>query len=253
MKKSKKILIAILIIIALIGIVFLTYKVLDEKQQASKNEEYKLNGYIIKPIETEEESFSEDVLNENEIIEEEKIETNEAIESIEQTEQTEQKESEMNIKTENNKQQTSNNGILPESQEIKLEYDNNSTGTIEIPKIGLVAPIKEGTDLETLAQYVGHFSNSSVWDGNVALAAHNRGTSVKHYFDRINELVNGDTIIYKTKLGERSYKVISSKEIENTDWSVTESNANENNTITLITCIRNQPEKRLCVIAEEKN
>ena len=250
MKKSKKILIAILIIIALIGIVFLTYKVLDEKQSASKNEEYKLNGYIIKPIEAQEESFSEDVLNENEIIEEEKIEINESTERIEETEQ---KESEINIKTENNKQQISDNGILPETQEIKLEYENNSTGTIEIPKIGLVAPIKEGTDLETLAQYVGHFSNSSVWDGNVALAAHNRGTSVKHYFDRINELVNGDTIIYKTKLGERSYKVISSKEIENTDWSVTESNANENNTITLITCIRNQPEKRLCVVAEEKN
>ena len=250
MKKSKKILIAIFIIMALIGIVLLTYKVLDEKQSASKNEEYKLNGYIIKPIEAQEESFSEDFLNENEIIEEEKTEPNEAIERIEETEQ---KESEMNIKTENNKQQTSNNGILPETQEIKLEYENNSTGTIEIPKIGLVAPIKEGTDLETLAQYVGHFGNSSVWDGNVALAAHNRGTSVKHYFDRINELVDGDTIIYKTKLGERSYKVISSKEIENTDWSVTESDANENNTITLITCIKNKPEKRLCVIAEEKN
>lgn len=248
MKKSKKILIAILIIIALIGIVFLTYKVLDEKQQASKNEEYKLNGYIIKPIEAQEESFSEDVLNENEIIEE-----NNNTETPELTQETELKESETNIEIEKKAEQISDNGILPEKQETNLEYDDNSTGTIEIPKIGLIAPIKEGTDLETLAQYVGHFSNSSVWDGNVALAAHNRGTSIKHYFDRINELVNGDTIIYKTKLGERSYKVISSKEIENTDWSVTESNANENNTITLITCIRNQPEKRLCVIAEEKN
>lgn len=245
MKKSKKILIAILIIIALIGIAFMTYKVLDERQSASKNQEYKLNGYIIKPIETQEESFSEDVLNENEIIEEDK--------DRESIQETEPKESETNTEIENNAEQISDNGILPETQETNLEYNDNSTGTIEIPKIGLVAPIKEGTDLETLAQYVGHFSNSSVWDGNVALAAHNRGTSVKHYFDRINELVNGDTIIYKTKLGERSYKVISSKEIEHTDWSVTESNANENNTITLITCIRNQPEKRLCVVAEEKN
>lgn len=249
MKKSKKILITIFIILALIGIVFLTYKVLDERQSASKNQEYKLNGYIIKPIDKQqEESFTEDVLKENEIIEE-----NSNTETTELIQEAEQKESETNIEIENKTEQILDNGILPETQETNLEYRDNSTGTIEIPKIGLVAPIKEGTDLETLAQYVGHFSNSSVWDGNVALAAHNRGTSVKHYFDRINELVNGDTIIYKTKLGERSYKVISSKEIEHTDWSVTESNANENNTITLITCIRNQPEKRLCVIAEEKN
>ena len=249
MKKSKKILITIFIILALIGIVFLTYKVLDERQSASKNQEYKLNGYIVKPIDKQqEESFTEDVLKENEIIEE-----NSNTETTELIPEAEQKESETNIEIENKTEQILDNGILPETQETNLEYKDNSTGTIEIPKIGLVAPIKEGTDLETLAQYVGHFSNSSVWDGNVALAAHNRGTSVKHYFDRINELVNGDTIIYKTKLGERSYKVISSKEIEHTDWSVTESNANENNTITLITCIRNQPEKRLCVIAEEKN
>lgn len=245
MKKSKKVLIAILIIIALIGIAFMTYKVLDERQSASKNQEYKLNGYIIKSIETQDDNYSEDVLSEDVTLEENN--TNET------TQMTEQKESETNIKNENNTASITYDGILPETQETNLEYNDNSTGTIEIPKIGLVAPIKEGTDLETLAQYVGHFSNSSVWDGNVALAAHNRGTSVKHYFDRINELVNGDTIIYKTKLGERSYEVISSKEIENTDWSVTQSNTNENNTITLITCIRNQPEKRLCVIAEEKN
>lgn len=138
-------------------------------------------------------------------------------------------------------------------EDITLENEDNTIGTIEVPKIELIAPVKEGTNLDILAEFVGHFSNSSVWDGNVALAAHNRGISVKHYFDRINELVNGDIIIYKTKLGERCYNVISSKEITNTDWSVTESNSKDKNTITLITCISNQPEKRLCVVAEEKN
>ena len=111
MKKSKKILIAILIIIALIGIVFLTYKVLDKKQSASKNEEYKLNGYIIKPIEAQEESFSEDVLNENEIIEE-----NNNTETLESTQETELKESETNIEIEKNAEQILDNGILPEIQ-----------------------------------------------------------------------------------------------------------------------------------------
>jgi len=138
-------------------------------------------------------------------------------------------------------------------EDIEMQDENEIIGTLEIPKLELSAPIKEGIDQEILAENIGHFNNSSVWDGNVCLAAHNRGSSVKHYFDRINELVNGDTIIYKTKLGERSYQVIQVKEIENTDWSITESKTNDKNTITLVTCITNQPEKRLCVIAEEKN
>lgn len=136
--------------------------------------------------------------------------------------------------------------------DIDLQNEDEVIGTLEIPKLELSAPIKEGIDQEILAEYIGHFNNSSVWDGNICLAAHNRGSSVKHYFDRINELVNGDSIIYKTKLGERSYQVIETKEIENTDWSITGSKTDDKNTITLVTCITNHPEKRFCVIAEEK-
>lgn len=136
--------------------------------------------------------------------------------------------------------------------DIDLQNEDEVIGTLEIPKLELLAPIKEGIDQEILAEYIGHFNNSSVWDGNICLAAHNRGSSVKHYFDRINELVNGDSIIYKTKLGERSYQVIETKEIENTDWSITDSKTDDKNTITLVTCITNHPEKRFCVIAEEK-
>lgn len=136
--------------------------------------------------------------------------------------------------------------------DIDLQDENEVIGTLEIPKLELSAPIKEGIEQEILANSIGHFNNSSIWDGNVCLASHNRGDSVKHYFDRINELVNGDTIIYKTKLGERSYQVIQTKEIENTDWSITENKTKDKNTITLVTCITNQPEKRFCVVAEEK-
>ena len=136
--------------------------------------------------------------------------------------------------------------------DIDLQDENEVIGILEIPKLELSAPIKEGIEQEILANSIGHFNNSSIWDGNVCLASHNRGDSVKHYFDRINELVNGDTIIYKTKLGERSYQVFQIKEIENTDWSITENKTKDKNTITLVTCITNQPEKRFCVIAEEK-
>lgn len=62
-------------------------------------------------------------------------------------------------------------------------------------------------------------------------------------------LKNGDEIIYKTKLGTKTYEVYESTVIEATDWSVIE-NTNEN-IVTLITCIENDASSRLCVRAKE--
>lgn len=131
-----------------------------------------------------------------------------------------------------------------ELDELDME-ENNLIGELEIPKINLKAKISEGIDLDVLAGDIGHFTNSSVWDGNIALASHNRGSDVVHYFENINQLVEGDIIIYRSEMGERRYKVSSIKEIENTDWSVTEDTGE--NMITLITCVINKPEVRLCV------
>ena len=130
----------------------------------------------------------------------------------------------------------------------ELEENENVIGILEIPKIDLIAPIQEGTDLDTLKVAIGHFSESSFWTGNVALASHNRSKYVQ-YFERINELQSGDEIIYKTKFGTRKYIVYDSKIIESTDWSVIENT--ENNIITLITCIMNDSSSRLCVKAKE--
>lgn len=135
--------------------------------------------------------------------------------------------------------------LTEEEMEQQDMTENNIIGTLEIPKINLKANIAEGIDWDTIALNIGHFSNSSVWNGNIALAAHNRGSEVEHYFENINQLEKGDLIIYKSEMGERRYKVNSIREIENTDWSVTENT--EENKITLITCITNKPESRLCV------
>lgn len=143
--------------------------------------------------------------------------------------------------------------VLTEEELEQLDMiENKAIGTLEIPKINLNAPISEGVDWDTIAINIGHFSNSSVWDGNIALAAHNRGSQVEHYFENINQLEKGDLIIYKSEMGERRYKVDSIREIEYTDWSVTENT--KDNRITLITCVTNKPEVRLCVqgILEEE-
>lgn len=130
-----------------------------------------------------------------------------------------------------------------ESEGTKEEYIEN-IWQIEIPKIGLVAPISEGTSQEVMLEFVGHFEDTSIWNGNIGLAAHNRGYPI-NYFSRLKELKKGDKIIYKTKNGIKTYSVKTIVIIDDTDWSYLQK-TNENK-ITLITCVENKPSQRLCV------
>ena len=56
-----------------------------------------------------------------------------------------------------------------------LYYKGGHLGRLEIPVLDLSAKIYEGTGSATLAKGVGHFEETSIWGGNVCLAAHNRG------------------------------------------------------------------------------
>ena len=131
----------------------------------------------------------------------------------------------------------------------KIEQDANVLGKIKIKKIGVEAPIMDGTSQDVLRMSVGHFKRTNYWNGNVALASHNRG-SYAHYFKNINKLDIGDEITYQTKLGTRIYQVSEIEEISENDLSVLE--GTESNTITLITCIVNKSNLRLCVRGIEK-
>nr|MBP3680550.1 class D sortase [Clostridia bacterium] len=126
-------------------------------------------------------------------------------------------------------------------------HNGDVIGLILIPKINIEAPIREGTSQKVMENSVGHFVESDYWDGNVSLASHNSGTSA-HYFEKINTLEINDEIIYKTVNGTKKYRVQHINKIKSTDWSmINKKSNNENNTITLITCINRQPNYRLCV------
>ena len=128
-----------------------------------------------------------------------------------------------------------------------LYYANGSLGTLKIPAIGLSVKVYEGTGSATLAKGAGHFSNTSLWDGNCCLAAHNRGTN--NYFGKIHTLESGDTITWTTKLGTRTYEVVSVEKVLETDTSGTA--ATSDNRLTLYTCVRDQREYRWQVQAVE--
>ena len=128
-----------------------------------------------------------------------------------------------------------------------LYYKNGSLGRLEIPALDLSVRIYQGTDSKTLAKGVGHFEDTSIWEGNVCLAAHNRGTN--SYFGQIHTLNTGDKITLTTKLGTRTYKVTDVSKVSETDRSGLADSGE--NMLTLYTCVRNQRDQRWCVTAVE--
>ena len=129
-----------------------------------------------------------------------------------------------------------------------LHYANGSLGTLAIPSIGLTVGVYEGTDSAALLKGAGHFENTSIWNGNVPIAGHNRG--VRNDFGKIHTLKSGDLITFTTVLGTRTYAVSSVTKVDVTDTSGLASTAE--NCITLYTCVEDQPAYRWCVRGVEQ-
>lgn len=140
------------------------------------------------------------------------------------------------------------NIIQEETKEEEKETKEN--WYLEIPKINLKAPISEGTTSEVMDDYIGHFEETSKDLGNIGLAAHNRGYK-NNYFRDLKQLQENDEIYYTHNGKTRKYVVTKSTIIKDTDWTYLEET--QENTITLITCVENQPEYRRCIQGEEKN
>ena len=133
-----------------------------------------------------------------------------------------------------------------EQEEIVYE---DTIGTLTIPDILLDnAPIKEGTTMSILSSAIGHFTSTSLYAGNVGLASHNGGEN-GDFFRNLNKVKVGTEIYYTTNFGTRRYIVKDIQVIDETDWSLLE--GTEDNRLTLITCVKGQNNKRLCVQAIE--
>lgn len=146
---------------------------------------------------------------------------------------------EININKENDRENKNN------KEQETLDLGN---WYIEIPKINLSAPIAEGTDESTLNTKVGHFLDTPIETGNVGLAAHNRGYEY-NFFQNLKKIKKEDKIIYTHDDFKRTYIVDKIEIIENTNWEYLKNS--EENKITLITCVENEPKYRRCVQAVE--
>ena len=128
-----------------------------------------------------------------------------------------------------------------------LKRADGSIGALVIPSLSINMKAYEGTSSASMSKGVGHFPESSGWNGNVALCGHNRGA--QYIIGGIKDLKTGDVIQYTTVLGTRTYAVTFVGTISRTDWTYIA--ATSDNRITLVTCLSNQPEYRTCVQAVE--
>lgn len=146
----------------------------------------------------------------------------------------------------------SNNIESISTKETRIEKQEENTQAQEwkliIPKINVSANIQEGTSGEVINNYIGHFQETPLVNGNIGLIAASAGYK-ENYFSRLDELVEGDVIIYILGENKKEYKVTKNIEIEETDWSYLSST--EDNKLTLITGILEKPESRRCVQAIE--
>lgn len=135
--------------------------------------------------------------------------------------------------------------ILKTNQVVLNQYKQNDW-RIFIPTLNLDAPILDGTSQSILRKAVGHFEDTPTLDGNVCLAAHNRGYKY-NFFQEIKRLNIGDVITYQKGEVSRIYSVKWKGKIEETDLSYIKNT--KENMLTLLTCVEDMPEYRLCVQA----
>lgn len=138
--------------------------------------------------------------------------------------------------------------LLPAFTQLTEDFklSNGAIGKISIPAIGIKNYyLWEGETTASMKKGLGHFSDTSVWNGNVAVCGHNRGAT--YTIGDIKDLEIGDTITYTTSEGTRTYKVETVTKISSSDWSYLQPTSD--NRLTLITCVANDSSSRWCVQA----
>lgn len=130
----------------------------------------------------------------------------------------------------------------------QVRNSDGSIGVLRIPTINLKVTAFDGDTFTAMKKGVGHLPSTSCWNGNIGLVGHNRGTN--DYFGDLKNLEIGDEMTYTTNLGTRTYVVKSITKISDTDWSRLQYTSD--NRLTLITCVEDVPDKRLCIQAVEK-
>ena len=134
---------------------------------------------------------------------------------------------------------------------VSSSSDSKNVGSyLSIPAIKLYnIKIKDGIDESTLNEYIGHFPNTSNWNGNIGLAAHNRGYK-NNYFENLKDLKEGEVVLYFYNNKCIEFIVKTKTIIKDTNWSYLEKTKDDR--LTLITCVEDEKEYRRCIQCVKK-
>ena len=140
-----------------------------------------------------------------------------------------------------------NNNILANLASTPLRVTGNAIAVLDIPEYSIRGQIVEGTDDETLKNYIGKFIGSADPGqiGNFSLAAHNN--IYTELFRNLHKVQIGDKIRIVTKTNEYIYTVTSTETVDPTRTDVLKGGTKRE--ITLITCTQ-AATKRIVVKGE---
>ncbi|MNO46250.1 Sortase family protein [compost metagenome] len=120
--------------------------------------------------------------------------------------------------------------------EPEIQVGGKVIALIEIDKIDLKLPVLEGATKANMKHAAAHMKETTPLGeiGNAAIAAH-RARTTGRLFNRLNEVVIGDTITVKTSDQVFNYEVYDISVVDPSDVSVLDGN-NKDKILTLITC-----------------
>jgi LPXTG-site transpeptidase (sortase) family protein len=104
-------------------------------------------------------------------------------------------------------------------------------GTLEMPRLGISVPVREGVKESTLSRAVGHVPGTALPNepGNVGLAGHRTS-----HFGPLRDVTNGDEIRLVTKEGSYVYEVASTEIVDPSAVHVLRTDGHA--MLTLVTC-----------------
>lgn len=141
-----------------------------------------------------------------------------------------------------------NNGLLANLVDnTPLRVTGNAVAVLDIPTYSIRGQIVEGTDDETLKNYIGKFVGSAEAGqiGNFSLAAHNN--IYTELFRNLHKVQIGDKVRIVTKTNEYIYTVTSTETVDPSRTDVLKGGTKRE--ITLITCTQ-AATKRIVVKGE---
>lgn len=139
-------------------------------------------------------------------------------------------------------------------QHKQIKYTNDEGDRIaimEIPSINLKSVIVEGTNMNDLRFYLGHFNNTAMpgTKGNFSIAGHS-STIYNEILNNLHKVNIEDEIKIKTLTGEYEYVITKKFVVEPTEISVLDQDM-DRESMTIVTCTE-KGKRRFIVKAEMK-